>query len=145
LGRFIVDFEACIAHLRFSVAHRRAIRITNLLGRLFVEERRHLKIISNAFRERAILKLMFGALIRATERSKSIKITELERRQLSAVKNELDRRKDHLTGNPLLGAGAVHHIKINICAKQQIGLPSDHLSGALRWPRGRKDCYAVML
>jgi putative transposase len=34
------DFEACIAHLTFPLAHRRAIRTTNLLERLFGEERR---------------------------------------------------------------------------------------------------------
>jgi transposase-like protein len=34
------DFEACIAHLRFPLGHRRAIRTTNLLERLFGEERR---------------------------------------------------------------------------------------------------------
>ena len=50
---FMDDFEACIAHLRFPVTHRRAIRTTNLLERLFVEERRRLKIIPNAFGERA--------------------------------------------------------------------------------------------
>jgi putative transposase len=33
---FMDDFEACIAHLRFPVTHRRAIRTTNLLERLFV-------------------------------------------------------------------------------------------------------------
>ena len=87
---FMDDFEACIAHLQFPVTHRRAIRTTNLLERLFVEERRRLKIIPNAFGERAVLKLMFGALIRAAERWKSIKVTEFERRQLSAVKKELD-------------------------------------------------------
>jgi transposase-like protein len=87
---FMDDFEACIAHLRFPVTHRRAIRTTNLLERLFVEERRRLKIIPNAFGERAVLKLMFGALIRAAERWKSIKVTEFERRQLSVVKKELD-------------------------------------------------------
>jgi hypothetical protein len=43
------DFEACIAHLRFPVTHRRAIQTTNLLERLFVEERSRLKIIPNAF------------------------------------------------------------------------------------------------
>ena len=42
---FLDDFEACIAHL--PVAHRRAIRTTNLLERLFLEERRRLKIIPN--------------------------------------------------------------------------------------------------
>jgi putative transposase len=87
---FTDDLEACIAHLRFPVTHRRAIRTTNLLERLFVEERRRLKIIPNAFGERAVLKLMFGALTRAAERWKSIKFSEFERRQLSAVEKELD-------------------------------------------------------
>jgi putative transposase len=48
------DFEACIAHLRMPVTHRRAIRTTNLLERLFLEERRRLKIIPNAFGEKAV-------------------------------------------------------------------------------------------
>ena len=73
---FMDDFEACIAHLRFPVTHRRAIRTTNLLERLFVEERRRLKIIPNAFGEQAVLKLMFGALIRAAEQWRSVKVTE---------------------------------------------------------------------
>ena len=42
------DFGACIAHLR-PVTHRRFARTTNLLERLFVEERRRLKIIPNGF------------------------------------------------------------------------------------------------
>jgi hypothetical protein len=49
------DFEACIAHLRLPIAHRRATRTTNLLERLLVEERRRLKIIPNAFGEKAVL------------------------------------------------------------------------------------------
>ena len=44
------------------------IPVTNLLERLFVEERRRLKIIPNGFGEKPVLKLMFGALIRAAER-----------------------------------------------------------------------------
>ncbi len=84
------DFEACIAHLRLPIAHRRATRTTNLLQRLFVEERRRLKIIPNAFGEKAVLKLMFGAMTRAAERWRSIKITEFERRQMAALRQELD-------------------------------------------------------
>ena len=34
-------------HLRFPIAHRRVIRTTNLLERLFGEERRRMKIVSN--------------------------------------------------------------------------------------------------
>lgn len=87
---FLDDFEACIAHLMMPVGHRRAIRTTNLLERLFLEERRRLKIIPNAFGEKAVLKLMFGAMIRAAERWRSIRITEFERRQMAAVRKELD-------------------------------------------------------
>ena len=46
---FMDDFEACIAHLRAPVTHRRTTRPTNLLERLFVEGRRRLKIIPNAW------------------------------------------------------------------------------------------------
>jgi putative transposase len=67
------DFEACIAHLRLPVTHRRATRTTNLLERLFVEERRRLKIIPNGFGEKPVLKLMFGALIRAAERWRGLR------------------------------------------------------------------------
>jgi transposase-like protein len=45
---FLDDFEACIAHLRLPIAHRRAIRPTNLLERLFGEERRRKMIIPHA-------------------------------------------------------------------------------------------------
>jgi len=61
------DFEACIAHLRLPIAHRKAIWTTNLLERLFGEERRRTKIIPHAFGERAVLKLMFAALARASQ------------------------------------------------------------------------------
>jgi transposase-like protein len=65
----------CIAHLRLPVTHRRFVRTTNLLERLFVEERRRLKIIPNGFGEKPVLKLMFGALIRAAERWRGLRFT----------------------------------------------------------------------
>ncbi len=88
---FADDFDACIAHLRFPLAHRRAIRTTNLLERLFGEERRRTKVIPHAFGERAVLKLMYAALIRAAERWRGLKMTDFERRQLKAIRDELDR------------------------------------------------------
>ena len=95
---FLDDFEACIAHLRFPVNHRRAIRTTNLLERLFVEERRRLKIIPNGFGERAVLKLMFSAMTRAAERWHAVRITDFERRQMAAVKRELDQEYEARIG-----------------------------------------------
>ena len=71
---------------------------TNLLERLFLEERRRLKIIPNAFGEKAVLKLMFGAMIRAAERWRAIKMTEFEKRQLEAVRGELDHEYEARTG-----------------------------------------------
>jgi len=85
------DFEACIAHLRFPLAHRRAIRTTNLLERLFGEERRRTKVIPHAFGERAVLKLMYAALIRGAERWRGLKITEFDSRQLKVIRQDLDR------------------------------------------------------
>lgn len=85
------DFEACIAHLRFPLAQRRAIRTTNLPERLFGEERRRTKVIPHAFGERAVLKLIYAALIRTAECWRVIRMTEFERRQLKAIRDELDR------------------------------------------------------
>lgn len=90
LSCFDDDFEACIAHLRLPVTHRRFIRTTNLLERLFVEERRRLKIIPNGFGEKPVLKLMFGALIRAADRWHGLRFTEFELRQIAAVRKDLN-------------------------------------------------------
>ena len=81
-----------------KATHRRAIRTTNLLERLFVEECRRLKIIPNAFAEKAVLKLMFGAMIRAAERWRAIRVSELERRQMRAVREDLDREYEAANG-----------------------------------------------
>src|SRR6266496_4506598 len=67
------------------------IPVTNLLERLFGEERRRTKVIPHAFGERAVLKLMYAALIRAAERWRGLRMTEFERRQLIALREELDR------------------------------------------------------
>ena len=50
-----------------------------------------MKIIPNAFGERPVLKLMFGAMTRAAERWRSIRFTEFERRQNDAVRKELSK------------------------------------------------------
>jgi len=97
------DFEACIAHLRFPLAHRRAIRTTNMLERLFGEERRRTKVIPHAFGERAVLKLMYAALIRAAERWRGLRMTEFERRHLTAIRSELNRAHAERTA-PIVSA-----------------------------------------
>jgi transposase-like protein len=88
---FTDDFDACIAHLRFPLRHRKGIRTTNLLERLFLEERRRTKIIPHAFGERPVLKLMYAAVIRAADRWRGLTVGEFEQRQLRAIREELHR------------------------------------------------------
>jgi len=88
---FLDDFEACIAHLQLPIAHRRVTRTTNMLERLFGEERRRTKVIPHAFGERAVLKLMYAALIRASETWKRIVISEFELKQLESLREHLNR------------------------------------------------------
>jgi transposase-like protein len=87
---FEEDFEACVAHLRCPPTHRKAIRTTNMLERLFLEERRRVKAAGHLFGERPVLKLMYGALIRVTEKWRGIRMHELERRQLERLQEQLD-------------------------------------------------------
>jgi transposase-like protein len=89
---FLDDFDACIAHLQLPISHRRATRTTNMLERLFGEERRRTKVIPHAFGERAVLKLMYAALIRASETWKNIVITQFELRQLEQLREHLNER-----------------------------------------------------
>src|SRR5262249_52385962 len=66
---FLEDFDACIAHLPFPLRHRKVIRTTNLLERLFLEERRRTKIIPHAFGERPMLLRRLLATHRSFRRS----------------------------------------------------------------------------
>src|SRR5438046_117429 len=82
---------ACLAHLRLALRHRRIIRITNLLERLVLDEPCRTKIIPHAFGEWPVLKPMYAAVIRATDRWRGILVGEFVQRQLHAIREELDR------------------------------------------------------
>jgi len=85
--------------LRIPIPHRRVIRTTNLLERLFGEEHRRMKILANAFGERGVLELMYAALIRASKSWRGIQMNPFEVKQLKAMKEELDaeHRRRHET------------------------------------------------
>jgi putative transposase len=101
---FLDDFEACIAHLRLPIAHRKAIRTTNLLERLFGEERRRTKVIPHAFGERAVLKLMYAALIRASQKWRRVVISEFELKQIEELRNELNEEFKQRTASAVQSA-----------------------------------------
>jgi putative transposase len=77
------------------------------------QERRRLKIIPNAFGEKAVLKMMFGAMIRAAERWHAIRFSEFERRQMAAVKQELDEEYEGATTFPSKPAEAAPRSRIS--------------------------------
>ena len=57
-----------------------------------------MKIIPNTFGEKPVLKLMFGAMIRAAERWRAIKLTDFERRQMASLRKELDQEYEAQSG-----------------------------------------------
>ncbi len=66
------DLDACLAMLEFPASHHRHIRTTNLLERVFVEQRRRTSIIPGFTNERSCLKLVFATLFRVSERWRSV-------------------------------------------------------------------------
>src|SRR5437764_14923892 len=89
------DLERCSlcsrSHRLMRILGRRAVRTTNLLERLFGEERRRTKVIPHAFGERAVLKLMYAALIRASQTWRRVVISEFELKQIDELRDELDK------------------------------------------------------
>jgi putative transposase len=94
---FEEDFESCIVHLELPPTHRKVTRTTNLLERLFEEERRRSKVVPTLWGERPVLKLSFAALIRASESWRGVRITDLERHQLERLRDQIHdkHRKAH--------------------------------------------------
>lgn len=50
--------------------------------------------VPNGFGEKPVLKLMFGALVRAAERWRGLRFIEFEFRQIAAVRKDLDAEYD---------------------------------------------------
>jgi len=86
---FVDDLEASLNHLKVPLAHRRYVRTTNLIERSFEEERRRTKVLPRFWTEHSALKLVFATLQRATRRWQRVRITELERKQIAALRREL--------------------------------------------------------
>ena len=71
------DLEASLQCLRFPQEHRKRIRTTNLLERLFGENRRRVKVIPHFFDEKAAMKLVYATLIATSKKWRGIRMTPL--------------------------------------------------------------------
>jgi len=86
---FPEDLEACWAYLRCPAAHHKHIRTTNLLERVFVEQKRRTKVIPGFLTEQACLKLVFATLWQTSQRWRGVRMSEFEQQQLLRLRAEL--------------------------------------------------------
>lgn len=80
------DLEECLTALRFPEGHRKRIRTTNVLERLFGEGRRRSKIVPRFMNESSGLSLMFAVLVDASASWRGVKINAAVLNQLEALK-----------------------------------------------------------
>jgi len=88
------DLESCLTVLKLPVKHRRAVRTTNLLERLFGENRRRTKVIPHFFQEGAAMKLIYATLVAASQKWRGVEITPLMYRELSALRDKVLPREE---------------------------------------------------
>ena len=69
------DLEACLQVLRLPEAHRRRMRTSNGLERLFGESRRRVKVIPHFFDEKAGIKLVYATLVAASQNWRGVTMT----------------------------------------------------------------------
>jgi len=80
------DLEEVLTTLRFPDTHRKRIRTTNLLERLFGEGRRRSKVVPRFMSERSGLSLLFAVLVDASAGWHGVKITPASSRQVEALR-----------------------------------------------------------
>ncbi len=83
------DLEEVLTALRLPESHRKRIRTTNLLERLFGEGKRRAKVIPRFLSERSGLSLMFAVLVDASAAWRGVKITSAVSRQLEDLRKNL--------------------------------------------------------
>jgi putative transposase len=90
------DLEECLTALRFPERHRKRIRTTNLLERLFGEGRRRSKIVPRFMNEGSGLSLMFAVLVDASASWHGVKINAAMLHQLKALQSNSQQKQTTL-------------------------------------------------
>jgi putative transposase len=101
---FIEDLPACLEQLNFPESHRKFIRTTNLIERVFVEEKRRTKIIPTHQNEKSMMNLVFSVLIRASYDWRKMKISALDKSLLLKIRNIMGSDSDNSNFLSLKGA-----------------------------------------
>jgi putative transposase len=83
------DALASLNHLAVPQRHQQYVRTSNLVERAFVEERRRTKVIPHLWGERSLVNLVFGVLIRVSDRWSKKCFSELEQQQIRNLRAKL--------------------------------------------------------
>jgi putative transposase len=83
------DAEASLNHLAVPQRHQQYVRTSNLVERAFVEERRRTKVIPHLWTEGSLVHLVFGVLIRVSERWGKKCFSEFEQQQIRSLRERL--------------------------------------------------------
>jgi transposase-like protein len=88
VASFSDDLEASLTHLRVPVNHRKRIRTSNAIERLFGEQKRRTKVIPRFFNEKSCLKLVFATVTRAARGFRPFNMNELAIAQLENLRKQ---------------------------------------------------------
>jgi transposase-like protein len=83
------DAEASLHHLEVPPRHQQYVRTSNLVERAFVEERRRTKVIPQLWTEGSLVHLVFGVLIRVSDRWSKKCFREFEQQQIRSLRERL--------------------------------------------------------
>jgi putative transposase len=83
------DAAASLNHLAVPRRHQQYVRTSNLVERAFVEERRRTKVIPHLWGEQSLVNLVFGVLIRVSDRWGKKCFSELEQQQIRRLRGNL--------------------------------------------------------
>jgi putative transposase len=95
------DADASLNHLAVPQRHQQYVRTSNLVERAFVEERRRTKVIPYLFGEGSLVNLVFGVLIRVSERWGKKCFSEFERQQIRSLRGRLKLDEQETSSAPI--------------------------------------------
>lgn len=95
------DAEASLNHLAVPPRHQQYVRTSNLVERAFVEERRRTKVIPHLFGEGSLVNLVFGVLIRVSDRWGKKCFSEFEQQQIRSLRGRLKLDEPETSSAPI--------------------------------------------
>jgi putative transposase len=95
------DAQASLNHLAVPQRHQQYVRTSNLVERAFVEERRRTKVIPHLWGEQSLVNLVFGVLIRVSDRWGKKCFSELEQQQIRNLRAKLQLDEQEVRTPPL--------------------------------------------